>query len=274
MAPIHSDPGLAADAAASARVRIACLESLDELAGVDGLFADIWGASGSQVAMPVNLLRAISHSGGYVAGAFRDAELVGAAVGFLGQHDGVAELHSHVVGVARSEQGGGVGYALKLHQRDWAAGRGLRRVTWTFDPLIRRNGRFNLARLGARAVAYYPDFYGPMIDELNGADETDRCLAEWDVAGGRPADPPGADAADLLVVASGGTPAVCEVPKGAHVLACQVPADVVALRRGDPGLAREWRLALRHTMGRAMQDGYRATYVTDDGRYLLEPPPS
>jgi predicted GNAT superfamily acetyltransferase len=158
-------------------VRISNLESLDELAGVDGLFADIWGASGSQVAMPVNLLRAVSHAGGYVAGAYRDGRLVGAAVGFLGQHDGIPELHSHVAGVARSEQGRGAGFALKLHQREWAAAQGVRRITWTFDPLIRRNGRFNLARLGARAVAYYPNFYGPMVDALNGTDETDRCLA-------------------------------------------------------------------------------------------------
>lgn len=273
MAPIRSDPGLAAEAAASAGVTIACLESLGELEGVDGLFADIWGGSGSQVAMPVNLLRAISHSGGYVAGAFRGTRLVGAAVGFLGQHDGVAELHSHVAGVARSEQGRGVGFALKLHQREWAAAAGIRRVTWTFDPLIRRNGRFNLARLGARAVAYYPDFYGPMVDELNGTDETDRCLAVWDVDRDRRAEPE-TDAADLLIVGRDGAPTVIDAAPGAPVLACQVPVDVVDLRRRDPGLAREWRVALRDTMGRAMQDGYIACFVTDDGRYLLERVPS
>ena len=97
------------------------LETLDELGRVDALFAAVWGPSGQQVAMPVNLLRALTHSGNYVSGAWRDEQLVGAAVAFLGVRDGVTELHSHVAGVARSEQGSGVGYAIKLHQRAWAA---------------------------------------------------------------------------------------------------------------------------------------------------------
>ena len=156
---------------------------------MDALFAAIWGSAGQQVAMPVNLLRALIHSGNYVSGAWRDGELVGAAVAFLGRRDGVSELHSHVAGVARSEQGSGVGYAIKLHQRAWAGRRGLARVVWTYDPLVRRNGWFNVVKLGARAVAYYPNLYGVMEDELNGTDETDRCLVSWDVG---PGGPPGA----------------------------------------------------------------------------------
>jgi predicted GNAT superfamily acetyltransferase len=251
------------------------LETVEELGEVDGLFRGIWGGTGSQVAMPVNLLRALVHSGGYVAGAYADGRLAGAAVGWLGERGRVRELHSHVVGVAQPAQGRGIGLALKLHQRDWARARGLAHITWTFDPLTRRNGWFNLAKLGARAVEYHPDFYGVLLDDLNGSDETDRCLVVWDVASsGRPEDESDPATARCLLSAGPGPgpePVVEEdwSPDGT-TFTCQVPADIVELRRSDAVLARRWRLALRATMGTAMASGYAATRMTRDGRYLLK----
>ncbi len=264
------------DAADRAGVVTRELAGLDELALVDGLFAGIWGPAGGQVGMPVNLLQALVHSGNYVAGAWRGSTLVAAAVAFLGTHDGAAELHSHVAGVARSEQGTGVGLALKLHQRDWARARGIATVTWTYDPLIRRNGWFNLVTLGATATDYFPDFYGPMVDELNGTDETDRCLVRWATAGpfsrSAPAAPGAAvvDSGTMLEAGPGGEPRILDREPDGRPLLCPLPPDVVALRRSDPALARQWRLALRDTMGRAMAAGYRATAMTGAGAYLLE----
>jgi predicted GNAT superfamily acetyltransferase len=256
------------------RASVRLLETVAELGEVNGLFRGIWGGTGSQVAMPVNLLRALVHSGGYVSGAYADDRLAGAAVGWLGERGGVRELHSHVVGVAQPAQGRGIGLALKLHQRDWARARGLAHVTWTFDPLTRRNGWFNLAKLGARAVEYHLDFYGVLLDDLNGSDETDRCLVVWDVAGSEPSEDrsdPGA--ARRLLSAGPETSPEPVVDEGwrpdGTPLSCQVPADIVALRRGDARLARRWRLALRATMGTAMARGYAATAMTRDGCYLL-----
>jgi predicted GNAT superfamily acetyltransferase len=220
--------------------------------------------------MPVNLLRALAHSGNYVSGAFVDTELVGAAVGWLAEHDGTFELHSHAVGVDRAVQGRGVGYHLKLDQKRWAQAKGLERITWTFDPLGRRNAWFNLAKLGARAVAYHPNFYGIMADDLNGTDETDRCLISWELSSS-----PLPGAADpgpaLLTESADHAPTVHDTPIGdAPTLRCQVPHDIVSLRQADAGLGREWRLALRATMGRAMQEGFVATSMTRDGWYGLE----
>jgi predicted GNAT superfamily acetyltransferase len=279
-----AESGEAVDAAArAAGVSVRTLESLDELGRVDALFAAVWGSSGQQVAMPVNLLRALIHSGNYVSGAWRDGELVGAAVAFLGRRDGVAELHSHVVGVARSAQGSGVGYAMKLHQRAWAERRGLARVVWTYDPLVRRNGWFNVVKLGARAVAYYPNLYGVMEDELNGTDETDRCLVSWDVGPGSPprvidAPVPAPVPARMLAIAETGRPVVLDgdAPDrpGVAAVVCQVPDDIVAVRHRDPDMARAWRLALRGSMGRAMCAGFEVTGMTADGSYLLGRAPS
>ena len=57
----------------------------------------------------------------------------------------------------------------------------LNRVTWTFDPLVRRNAYFNLVKLGATAVAFHRDFYGSMHDTVNAGDLSDRILIEWNL---------------------------------------------------------------------------------------------
>ena len=46
-----------------------------------------------------------------------------------------------------------------------------------FDPLVRRNARLNLVRLGADVTDYLPDFYGAMDDAVNAGDRSDRLLA-------------------------------------------------------------------------------------------------
>jgi predicted GNAT superfamily acetyltransferase len=140
---------------------------------------------------------------------------------------------------------------------------------------MRKNAWFNLAKLHARATEYHPNLYGVMIDELNGGDETDRCLVRWRLdrpfVAGLPGPVPPANAAVALISSATHSPIVHRIPlDGDRMLMCQVPDDVVAWRRRDPGLAREWRLALRHTMGKAMAAGYSATGMTRDGWYLLE----
>src|SRR6266542_3171738 len=105
-------------------------------------------------------------SDNYVAGAMRDRRMVGASVGFLHPAGGVFGLHSHITGVRAAARGRGAGFALKQHQRAWALARDLPVVTWTFDPLVRRNAFLNLVKLGAEVVEYLPDFYGPMGDGI------------------------------------------------------------------------------------------------------------
>src|SRR4029453_7402172 len=78
-----------------------------------------------------------------------------------------------------SGRGRNLGYAIKVHQRAWAIERGLETITWTFDPPIRRNAWFNLAKLGALPTEYLVDFYGPIGDLLNGSDESDRLYLTW-----------------------------------------------------------------------------------------------
>ena len=169
---------LTADAAAlAAGVSVREVTDLTELAGVEALFATIWGRSANPP-MTLELLRAFSKAGNYVGGAFEGDRLVGACVGFF--HAPAEDaLHSHIAGVAPELTGRHVGFALKLHQRAWAMLRGVSEIAWTFDPLVSRNAYFNVVKLAARPTEYLTNFYGPMVDTINGADDSDRLLVRW-----------------------------------------------------------------------------------------------
>jgi predicted GNAT superfamily acetyltransferase len=219
-----------------------------ECGEISGLFTSIWG--GHQH-IPPELGRAIVESGGYVVAARRGEAVVGASVGVVGQSHGQLHLHSHITGVVPDEQRNGVGLALKRHQRAWASERGMARIVWTFDPLVRRNGLFNIARLGARVTRYEIDFYGPVRDAINGEDETDRLVVEWTTDGD---EGPGPFVPDIGAVT---------VP---------TPADIVELRAADPTAARHARLAVREELGLRMRAGWTVVGVTAEGSYALGAP--
>ncbi|WP_310742027.1 GNAT family N-acetyltransferase [Microbispora sp. H13382] len=250
----------AAAAAAGRGLRIAELRTIAEFARVVRLFDGIWHPEPWNPPITAELMRALTHAGGYVAGAFDGAELVGAGVAFLAAPAGRA-LHSHVTGAVRP----GAGFALKLHQRAWALERGLSRITWTFDPLVRRNAHFNLAKLAALPEEYLPDFYGPMGDAVNAGDESDRLLAVWRLddprvaraCDGLPYRPAGADGAVAALAERDGRPVALGTDAPAVLVA--VPADVESLRLAAPETAKAWRHAVRDVLGGLMAEGRPVT---------------
>ena len=250
------------------------LSSVDDVRAAARLLDAIWRG---RPVLSAELLRATAMHGGLVLGAFRGEALVGAQMAFVGLVEKVPILHSHVTGVASEAQGAGVGFALKLGQREWCLSRGIDTVTWTFDPLIARNARFNLHKLGAVADAFLRDFYGPMEDTFNIGERTDRLDIRWELrsprveaaAGGR--SPAEADAADATVVlddrdgrptrqGSGDTPRRL----------VRVPSDYQGLRETDSSAARAWRDAVADTLEEAMNEGFRAVDFLREGAYVLE----
>ena len=108
------------------------------------------------------------HSGSYLSGAFIDDKIVGAAFAFPATNNGL-HLHSHMTAVLDEYRDKGVGYALKIDQWNWAKKQKYSHLSWTFDPLVRRNAKLNIVKLGVDISAYYPNFYGEMPDTLNAA---------------------------------------------------------------------------------------------------------
>jgi predicted GNAT superfamily acetyltransferase len=250
------------------------LEDASELLG------RVWRADSPDQLLNARMMRALAYAGNYVVGAFRENVLIGAAVAFFG----IDHLHSHITGVDPSSQSRGTGYAIKLHQRAWALDRHIESVHWTFDPLVRRNAYFNLHKLGARAVAYLPDFYGQMTDGINAGDTTsDRLYIQWDVASPEAIAAAAGDAHEVdlaAVVASGalvalgrdadGVPTPGRAAYDGRPVLVAVPPDVEWLRGTDPALAVRWRKEVRDALSGALDAGYRVTGMAREGWYLVE----
>lgn len=234
------------------QLEIRTLTTAREMIALSTVFQQVWGSITPLV--EAELLTAIAHSGGYVAGAFDQGNIIGASFGFLARHRGTPALHSHVTGILPGVQHSGVGRVMKNHQRAWAHAAGLEWVTWTFDPLVRRNAWFNIEVLGAVVDSYHENFYGPLEDNVNSGDETDRLLVAWATT-----------APETAVTES--TPTSPSHTEG--VVAIPTPADVVVLRRTAPAEAQQWRHTLRAELGRRLASGGRVIGFTRAGEYLV-----
>ncbi|KGJ71953.1 hypothetical protein GY21_18715 [Cryobacterium roopkundense] len=263
----------ATDAARSAGVSVHDERELPGFASIEALFSLVWGLPPREPPIPAELLRSISHAGCNVTAAYDShGTLTGAAVAIVSPGD--TSMYSLIAGVLPGTADRGVGFALKLHQRAWGLARGIPTMTWTFDPLVSRNARFNLTKLGAHAGEYEQDFYGPMHGAINANDDSDRLIAVWPLARQRSVDCSEARAEQpelpifpvesVRSLGPDGDPAVID---DAGVWWCRVPEDIVRLRAQNPTLAAEWRRSIRSVFTELFAAGYVASGVTRSGWY-------
>lgn len=278
----------AADAAAErSGVGVAIAVSRSEQDAVRAVFDETWPTSSEGTQVTPNLLHALVHSGSYASLAVdrSTGEPVGAALGFPGHTDSVPGrlyLHSHMAAVRPELRNRRIGTALKLHQRWWAMSQAIPVISWTFDPLVRRNAFLNVMRLGVEVRDYHPDFYGHMDDAINAGDRTDRLVAWWIVDSPQAAlaaagDLHAPDEASLRAVARdlladvSGEPVRGRDPSAEDTVLVALPDDIVAIRQADPERALRWRLAVREALQAAYSAGLRVSTVTTQGSYVLSP---
>jgi predicted GNAT superfamily acetyltransferase len=159
-------------------IRIGTLTEREQFARCVELQLEVWGYSEGDL-IPKRVFIVASRIGGQVIGAFDGDTIIGFAMAFPGYKAGRPYLHSHMLAVLPEYRNAGLGRRLKLAQRDEALARGFDLMEWTFDPLEIKNAHLNIARLGAIARRYQPDFYGPSSSPLQGGLPTDRLYAEW-----------------------------------------------------------------------------------------------
>lgn len=247
------------------KVIIRRLHGVHELEDARSVCDSVWPSVAGGTEITQNLITAMEHAGGYVAAAYlpeAPKKPVGAVVSFLGRHkeaDGEwhLHLHSHMTAVLETVRDKNIGTLLKRDQRAWAIENGIETITWTFDPLVRRNARLNLIKLGADVSEYLVNFYGAMQDQLNHGDESDRMMAAWHVNSAR------ANAA-----AAGELHPLTDIPNDAIVV--ELPHDIVALRQADLSAAKEWRLRVRTLVTDAMNDGYVLTGLDSNDSYVFQ----
>ena len=197
-----------------------------------------------------NLLQAMVHSGAYLTGAFIESKCIGAAFAFPATTNGL-HLHSHMTAVLDDYRDQGVGYALKIDQWQWAKKNNYAEITWTFDPLVARNAKLNLIKLGVDISKYYPNFYGDMPDALNAGDESDRVMARWEVVGEQPV-----------------AKSIITNPDKADTL-IKIPEDIVAIRSKDIFENLRWRRKVREEFMQAFEKGGKVIGFSANNEYVV-----
>jgi predicted GNAT superfamily acetyltransferase len=166
-------------------IEVRQLTTQAEFAEAVRLQQTIWGFEDIEL-LPVRLFVVATKVGGHAFGAYDGSRMAGFCLAIPGlKAGGKYYLHSHMLGVLPEYRNAGVGRSLKLAQRKDALGRGIPLIEWTFDPLEIKNAYFNMERLGAVVRRYVLNQYGTTSSRLHGGLPTDRCIAEWWIAGPR-----------------------------------------------------------------------------------------
>ena len=223
-------------AAGSAGVELRPLGRVEDAGAILRIMEATWGG---HEPFPREMLRALADSGNVPYGAFDGTGAIGYVLSWAGvePEDGL-HVHSHMLATLPDRRHAGVGFAMKLAQRAQALEAGIALVRWTFDPLIARNAYFNLHKLGAIADRFGRDFYGPMGDEINAGERSDRLTIRWDLE--REPGPRPVEASDVVLRAEGEHPGEVGSPGGRGALV-EVPREYPELRESDRDLALRWR---------------------------------
>lgn len=261
----------------SMAIEIKTLTALPELAQVIEVQKAVWQSPATTIAE--SLYWSFVKNGGSVIGAFDGARVIGFVLGFIGLSDTASgkparenlKLVSQRMAILPEYRHQGVGYRLKLAQRDYALQQDLDLITWTFDPLVSRNAHLNIRKLGGISHTYLVDYYGthsPM--GLMGS--TDRLLIEWWIKAPHTLDRLAmknslknfdAYMLEALVlnscpIGSHGFPTPPETPLAAESesVLLEIPYDFNAIFDHAPDLAHQWRQHSRALFNALFEAGY------------------
>jgi predicted GNAT superfamily acetyltransferase len=272
-------------------LQIRPLTTMVEIEQVRHVQMATWGMAPEET-IPPHTLHALQHHGALLLGALDGERVVGFAFAVLGtmaapeRVDAVAaarlKLYSVATGLLPGYQQTGAGYRLKLAQRAFANQIGVRLISWTYDPLMSVNGRFNISKLGGIVSTYHRDFHGNM-GGVNAGLPTDRFEVEWWVTSQR-VKGRGERQQRPLTLASllaGGAHLLNPTQFNAHghsippdsvdtdgdqtLLLVEIPANFTALKTADFALAQQWRLHTRLIFESLFRNHYIVTdFVQND----------
>ena len=240
------------------------IKELSELRAVEELQKQIWGCSDLEV-LPSLALIPIIEVGGVLLGAFDQSELVGFVLGFPGIEDGRLILHSDMLAVKPQYRSHGLGYRLKLAQRDQALEKGIDTITWTFDPLQSLNAHLNFGRLGVISNRYKVNYYGQTSSFLHRTG-TDRVWVTWLLKSERVRKKLEGcvgtnltreieSATTVLAVADGGEP-LLKNNIGEGSVTIEIPDNINEVMLEQSELAVRWREASRRAFLSVLNAGY------------------
>jgi chorismate synthase len=237
---------------------------------------EVWGLSDLEITSVIQLIATV-HAGGLLLVADSAEGVLGFCYAFAALRGGEGHLHSDMLAVSPRARRLGVGLRLKWAQREEALRRGLRLVTWTFDPMRAPNARLNLHHLGAFAREILPDFYGTTTSALHHGLATDRLMVRWELdhprvarrAAGEAESPRELATLPALVDVASPNARPVSTPRPdleAPFLLLEIPADWDAVCAAGAGLAQEWQQAVRTAFRSAFARGYAAVGFVSEAR--------
>ena len=241
------------------------IDAVSDLRPVEELQKEVWGCSDLDV-VPLTMLVATREIGAVLVGAYDSRSLVGFVYGIPGFEHGQSVHHSHMLAVKPEYRNFNLGFKLKAAQRERVMAQGIKRVTWTFDPLQSLNAYFNFSKLGVIADTYKINFYGETTSSFLHQIGTDRLWVSWLVDSDRVCKKlenqaqtsTGEDMPSLVQVGVGLRPErneKSELLEGDRV-SIEIPDDINALQSQSPELAVHWREATRWAFTEAIAGGY------------------
>jgi chorismate synthase len=244
-------------------INIREIRDASELKTVEDLQKEVWGCSEREILSSLALIPLLE-IGGVLLGAFSGAEMVGFVLGLSGLEGGRPILHSDMLAVKAEYRSHGLGYKLKVHQREQALAKGIDRITWTFDPLQSRNAYLNFAKLGVTSDRYKIDYYGTTSSFLHSTG-TDRLWVKWELKTDRvsqrlehgPKQQEHLSLAEspVLVRVGEANAPVCSDYGNEESAVVELPADIDSLVQADLALAQRWRQATRAAFTSAIDAG-------------------
>jgi predicted GNAT superfamily acetyltransferase len=260
------------------------LTTLDDFGTVVDLEREIWGPGYDEV-VPVPILAVTVMRGGMLVGAFADGRMIGFVYSLAGIKHGRPTQWSHMLGVLDTFRNAGVGYQLKILQRERTLAMGLGLIEWTYDPMQAMNAHLNFAKLGVVAEEYEVNVYGESTSPLHKGNPTDRFVAEWRVGDARIEERlrGAVPLAPVLTVERANRaqpagewlePAAIDLSLDAKRISVEIPTGFSHMLSDAPDLALEWRMATRELFTTYFARGYRAIEFFLDrearkGAYLL-----
>lgn len=266
-------------------IEIRAVQGWDEIMRIEELQRIIWTRDEREVT-PGHIFHAFQYNGAALHGAFDGANMVGFACAILATVEGLdhridqvaaarLKMYSVMAGVLGEYRDADIGYRLKKAQRDFAMRIGVRLITWTYDPLESRNGRFNIGKLGAVCRTYARNFHGELTG-INAGLESDRFDVEWWITSNRAKGRTSRERKPLSLesLLSGGalltnestfnsegllTPPPNYISHPSNLMLVEIPDDFQGIKQQDFSLAVRWREHTRTLFENLFDSGFMVT---------------
>jgi len=248
----------------------------------------IWRLRNYNDCIPNHIYMAVSEIGGVVLGAFADKKMVGFLMALVGCNEEKGfHHHSHILGVHPDYASHNIGFRLKKAHYESAKPKGIKLVTWTYDPLQGPNATLNITKLGGIVQTYKVNYYGEVMGEsdLVSGIASDRFWIEWLIQTDHVEKH--INASSKLTDNLSDYSLINEVEEDKSKLkkmigffnptsdkiAIEIPIDFQTIFDQNKKLAIDWRLKTREIFLECFQSGYTVTGFThtkDGNFYLLQ----